>query len=485
MYIPSLTSIFSQTQALIVRISRTAICCVAVLTIGTIALPTPILAAAAADDARARIRGVLMSSRPLGYVMPENADMRSYPDQTVHELDKLLKGQTDDCLRSVEIAVFLDAHLHESSLEEGLSEIYETGLTEEILNIWVVPDIYAGSDSALKLLGNTTLAASVEGLGIASNLFSTYDALVDHNVRAAAARHEAWVQEIVHQSIQGSWDENQIVRAQGLMQEKIQRQMARAAEINQIAERAVNAAEIASSDAILKLKIAYENEMDAARVKAKNSAVYLEDKTYKNDVNRAELKLTNGKKAALDKRQADILASLALREREMSDALQRIAKAKVQQDSVSRYSVPIARQQCESIRKKGIAPKAVHCDKGDVLCLLTRLPHDRLLSTLKELSVEPSQDFLNCLCRSAGYGSPSASQFYEADTIGKYDVRYSCQQPGDPCIVAGYGCTRHPLPRKTEIWTGCGAKGQSDTSKNPVEDFLSALRKRATVAKTK
>lgn len=87
-----------------------------------------------------------------------------------------------------------------------------------------------------------------------------------------------------------------------------------------------------------------------------------------------------------------------------------------------------------------------------------KLNHVKLLATLKELNITPSESYLNCLCRSAGYGSPQTRQFYHPETLGKYDARYSCQHPGEPCIVAGFGCGRHPLPRDIAIIKGCMQK---------------------------
>ncbi len=91
----------------------------------------------------------------------------------------------------------------------------------------------------------------------------------------------------------------------------------------------------------------------------------------------------------------------------------------------------------------------------NLISKIFKLNHVKLLATLQELNMAPSESYLNCLCRSAGYGSPQTRQFYHPGTLGKYDARYSCHHPGEPCIVAGYGCGRHPLPRDMTIIKNC------------------------------
>lgn len=85
------------------------------------------------------------------------------------------------------------------------------------------------------------------------------------------------------------------------------------------------------------------------------------------------------------------------------------------------------------------------------------LNHAKMEAVFKKLNVYPTLDFYNCLCVSAGYGSPGTSQLYHPDTIGDYNPKYMCNRPGDPCVVAGYGCLRFPLPTSKKIWDQCMA----------------------------
>jgi len=108
----------------------------------------------------------------------------------------------------------------------------------------------------------------------------------------------------------------------------------------------------------------------------------------------------------------------------------------------------------------------------------TQLPHDRQILVLQSLGVTVPQAFYDCVCRAAGYGQSGTSQFYHPDTIGDYDARYSCQHPGPPCIVSGYGCSRHDLPSDTDTFETC-AKIKDLDGGNPLDNIISALADRA------
>ncbi|MBK5947241.1 hypothetical protein CCR83_12515 [Rhodobacter veldkampii DSM 11550] len=106
------------------------------------------------------------------------------------------------------------------------------------------------------------------------------------------------------------------------------------------------------------------------------------------------------------------------------------------------------------------------------------LPHERQLLVLQSLGVAVPQDYFNCVCRAAGYGSPGTAQFYHPDTLGDYDKRYSCQHPGPPCIVSGFGCLRHDLPTDPAIFERCAALAGLEGG-NPMDNILEALADRA------
>ncbi len=111
-----------------------------------------------------------------------------------------------------------------------------------------------------------------------------------------------------------------------------------------------------------------------------------------------------------------------------------------------------------------------------IMKLLARLNHTKFLDTLKALNVKSPDPFFDCLCRNAGYGSPGTRQFYHPDTLGKFDERYSCQHPGEPCVVAGNGCLRHPFPKNINLMTRCATTHKIDDGKSIVDFINEKLR---------
>lgn len=122
------------------------------------------------------------------------------------------------------------------------------------------------------------------------------------------------------------------------------------------------------------------------------------------------------------------------------------------------------------------APRTAAQDK--IMVDLFSLPHDRMMATMTALGVKPSQDYLTCVCRTAGYGTSNTQQYYHPDTIGDYDKRYSCNQPGDPCVVSGFGCMRYPLPSDPKIWETCAAAERSKGGVATTDALLAGIAAR-------
>lgn len=115
-------------------------------------------------------------------------------------------------------------------------------------------------------------------------------------------------------------------------------------------------------------------------------------------------------------------------------------------------------------------------DEQRVLRGIVKLPHEREQAVMQKLGVVSTEGFRNCLCRRAGYGSSSTSQFWHPGTIGKYDPRYSCNRPGDPCVVSGFGCSRHPAPSDLAVYEGCAQAYPGEDGENLLDQALRSIR---------
>lgn len=111
-----------------------------------------------------------------------------------------------------------------------------------------------------------------------------------------------------------------------------------------------------------------------------------------------------------------------------------------------------------------------------LLSQIIGLDYGKQRAVYDRLGFAPGDAFWNCLCASAGYGSSSTSQFYHPGTIGDYDKRYSCNQPGDPCVVSGFGCSRHPLPSDAGIWERCGARSVAAGGADPLAALIASAK---------
>lgn len=106
---------------------------------------------------------------------------------------------------------------------------------------------------------------------------------------------------------------------------------------------------------------------------------------------------------------------------------------------------------------------------------IIKLPHEREQALMEKLGVTGSEGFLNCICQQARYGSSSTSQFWHPDTIGKYDKRYSCNRPGDPCVVSGFGCMRFPKPSDPAIYDYCAIEHPQPDGSSITETMLRSV----------
>jgi hypothetical protein len=132
------------------------------------------------------------------------------------------------------------------------------------------------------------------------------------------------------------------------------------------------------------------------------------------------------------------------------------------------------------------SPEDLAKRRAHIVERLAQLNHTKLQATLAAVGVVPPDGFYDCLCHDAGYGSSGTRQFYHPGTIGDFNPTYSCSQPGEPCVVSGYGCMRYPLPSSPKVWAGCLAAnrvGQTTTADGKVDpnsgETLDAVIERA------
>jgi len=446
------------------------------LVLGALLVAVPLTAQA---DLRSDLQKDMRDLALRGYVTPENADLSTYPQETLESLKTLTAGQSDPCLRAVQSALFLDAHIRETGLEQAWDEMWDQKLPQELAGIWIMPDGFSAAGNLAEFTTLKWLPGLVGDASLVANLVKTYDTLINHNAKAVLASREVWVQEIVQTGFDQNRDEDTVLRGQAQLRDKIERQSAVIDHTQERARDAIALVERTYSEGLDAAERAHENSVDALRVEADNNQHTLDTPAMRERRANIDLALTQATQALLWDRKAGLDAALAAREYSMSLALQAIAKARVQHDALERYTLPIARKNCAEITKTGAPSKAIPCAPEDTLCHLTRLPHDQLMATMAQVGAKPSEAFMTCLCRTAGYGSSSTSQFYHPDTLGTYDERYSCQHPGPPCVVAGYGCGRHNLPSDGKIWATCGAAAEARSEPNPVAKFTGTVQDRA------
>lgn len=416
-----------------------------------------------------------------GYITPTLSDLSKYPARTIRELKTVLDAQSDDCLKAVSGALFLDAHRREASVEAAVDDLQNTNLVRDLANIWgmslladINPNLKVDLQIDPYMFLQSNLADSVSSFaGMFDNLHKTVNAFVDHNREAIANSREVWIEDIIRVSTLHNWDENTLARAQQQLRTKVEKAYAD-----------IQAAEVTAKTAIPKIEERFQDRLSRI-ASARDVEIYKLDREV-NSETAYNIKLGNiqanfvaANQEARDQRVAEFKQVLQSRQYMISLSLQKIAKAHVQSQALGRYALPIAQGECDKISKTGFVQTPVSCKAGDFMCELTRLPHDKLMSTFEALGVTPSRDYLNCVCRAAGYGTSGTAQFYEPNTIGTYDARYSCQHPGPPCIVQGYGCGRRPLPTDPDKWKSCGSSVEAQGGDNPFKAVEAGIRARA------
>lgn len=449
-------------------VAATALCCLA-------AVP-PRIAASQEADWMAGLGKRIETAQAESYLLPRVTDVSEYSDNTLWQLEQRLRTIADPCVAAVEMALFLDARRFETSLSASL-EAYESPgvMALEIVHAWVVPDKVGQGTSILDDLfaaGGQVFSP----IGKLKNAADTWTIFQNHFVGSVESESGKWAYEAWRDAQGKGLTPEEMVIRQRALQEESATHLAEVEAAKESLDAEMMRVDLAHGQAQLEIEARYEAAVEKIRFEAGGNALRLEEPAF-------VIKLANAKNAYTAEWGAE-LASYEEAQRQviktqserMHAALMTISRLQVQRQTLQKIAVPVADNDCEGIGK---LPEPVLKSGATPLEEIIALPHDRLLRVLKVLGVNTSDDFLNCLCRTAAYGSSGTQQIYHPDTWGDYDKRYSCQHPGDPCIVSGFGCLRHPLPSNSEIWESCAAAHVIEGGAPLTKQITDAVKERA------
>ena len=461
------------------------------------------------QDEMAAIRARFEKFRADGFPMPSIQEIDAYGMATMVEANRRLKDADDSCETAVDLAMFLDANLEDTNLRDALGTVDRPlWMTRKVLATMLLPDKLGvstqGIDAILKL------KKRFAWIGIANNVWESGKTIDQHWDDTARVQQGKWALEVYQEARREGWDEEDI----GLELLNLQGQSeALLAEINTETEvfeaevkdeEATYATRMAELDRIYKERLAQIAADESEGAERKRREQWLRENAHTGQPkpgvgvvidptrNPSEMsyewsitETEPGGKYYREQRAAALvdlqvnrahakvlhesnLEALALNHgTELNDKLRDISELQVERDTLQTVNLPMVRGKCADLGKPGTLK-----EKMPEISLETtlRLPHDDLVSVLGHLGVMPPDEMLSCICKRAAYGSPQTSQYYHPDTIGDYDRRYDCNHPGAPCIVSGFGCTRHPLPADPQKWSTCAAG--TDMNGKPVDQAI-------------
>ncbi|MDO9525840.1 MAG: hypothetical protein Q7J57_09960 [Gemmobacter sp.] len=410
---------------------------------------TPQLDLLPIDKTRMEMDIALRTFGAAGHLKPLIPELDAYSDDTLRGLSARVGEGGDPCTQAVRSALYLDAHLEEADWTQRWEGYERKGdIFAKVGTDIIIPD--TADRLALVIPQFKYVSAGLKA-------YTAYETAQSHYAQTAAVRNGIAINEIVEQSLNSNWSEADI-------------QKKRAALLNeaQSASERMLEAQLTIEKSMKEVDNRYDATLKAAFEEAKRGYERLYDPVPDSVLwDRIALTMPNlivaydqAKYAAAAQRVKDHQKAMDDAYDLMNETQFATDKALTQFDALARYAAPLARGDCSTIKRDGPVPAAK--SKADPVGQTLRLPNDKLMIFLESIGISPSQDLMNCVCRSAGYGSSGTSQYYHPDTIGTYDKRYSCQHPGPPCIVSGFGCSRHPLPSDPKIWVNCGKSTGED-----------------------
>lgn len=407
------------------------------------------------DKARAFLGAKLQTFAKDGAMTARINDISSYSDDTVRGLEDILSEGGDPCTQAVRAALYLDGHLEEadwSQIAKGVERPVE--LIMKTLSTFLVPDL-PGQDSLA-----VTLLKKIESVDAALKVYKVYSDVQDHYAQTALVRRGIAANEIVQQAQTNGWAEWEIAKKRAELQEQALFAAEEMVNVQSRIEQAFAEVDRRYEKALIDADLDMKAARDAIREKYGLVGGNLEDLSWlETELRRLELDREAKRVAAGSRRAAEYQQAMKSSYAAMEKAQFAAERILDQSDALARYAAPLARGDCAFISRDGPIAEP---SKTDPVGAVLKLQHDKLLIFLGSIGQRPSDDLLNCVCYMAGYGSSSTHQYYHPDTLGTYDKRYTCQQPGPPCVVEGFGCSRHPLPQDIEIWRSCGESKGDD-----------------------
>ncbi|MCO8143638.1 hypothetical protein NHN26_00240 [Rhodovulum tesquicola] len=420
-----------------------------------------------------------------GPLRPKVDDLGAYRLETHEALARLMSTAGDPCVANVAASLFLDAHLAETGLLEQLRSVDRPAeAIARIATIFALPDAAGIGGNIASMLGHASIGAALNLVSVGQNTLKSYDVLVEHSIGSLEQRQAIWTQEIVQKSIDYKWDPKLVSDRSRQLADRGQ---VIVAEMQDLGDR--------TEVEILKLEQDFRAELERLerrkgdRIDALREALGgPRDLAGSRQLEVFEKEYKDGEQTAISNRYAKLTAITESYERSAGQLIEDLARNATQQEALARYAWPIARGECAQITREGKAAaiprlptgleEPYERDAADAgrLADVLKLPHDKLMVTLEALVLQPSTDFLSCVCHAAAYGRSHTAQFYHPDTLGEYDKRYACNKPGDPCIVSGYGCMRYPLPSDPKYWERCAAQMQGEAGQSFTDAILSRMK---------
>ena len=428
-----------------------------------------------------------------GYPLPDVADLDSYSRSTLIEASQLIENESDPCIAAADVAMFLNARIAETSWRDMLGTVDRPAwMVLKVVGAMKLPDPVGTGTEIMDLVFGLKDKFSL--IGTAYNAAQAVDVIKEHWQDTIAVQHGRWAETVYREARTEGWTPEEIgleiIHLQAQSEELLtgMKILSDNFELHVREENERHAAAEAASEKIYEDRMAAIAEDESKGGERERRAQWLRDNSHTGepkpgvgviiDPSRDPSEISHewwitetepgGKyyaeergsafqelelrRAAEGLRHEATLQKIAYDfERATEEVLTDLSELQVERETLQNMALPVARGTCEEIKPGRVKEKMPEIGMETVL----ELPHDELMSVLGYLRVKPGEEFMNCVCRRAGYGSDSTTQIYHPDTYGEPDKRYECQQPGLPCIVSGFGCLRHPLPSDPEVWKSC------------------------------